>query len=155
MTDFHLSPISSSRLATFGCTLKKMCVNHRRQYRLKMQSPPGEQRHPRPTGGGKTVLICTCSPTWRPFCSLSTRSNPASLSDCSHPDDAALTFWQFSPFPLTSTHLFCHFASKKPVFPVTNAFNIACFQDCTKLLNELRWHTGLGKSHKYSFCTIW
>lgn len=51
LTDFHLSFCLPLRLF-FHCR-EKTGVNHYRQYRLKMQSPPGAQGHWRPMGGRK------------------------------------------------------------------------------------------------------
>lgn len=47
----------------FHCCQEKTGVNHYRQYRLKMQSPPGVQGHWGPMGGRKSVNThtCTCS----------------------------------------------------------------------------------------------
>lgn len=60
--DSFLSPSVLSRyFLLFHCCQEKTGVNHYRQYRLKMQSPPGVQGHWRPMGGRKSVHTLTCT----------------------------------------------------------------------------------------------
>lgn len=53
--------ILSHYFLLFHCCREKTGVNHYRQYRLKMQSPPGVQGHWRPMGGRTSVRTHTCT----------------------------------------------------------------------------------------------
>lgn len=58
---FPSLPVFFRYFLLFHCCQEKTGVNHYRQYRLKMQSPPGVQGHWRPMGGRKSVHTPTCT----------------------------------------------------------------------------------------------
>ncbi len=95
MTDFHLSLSLSLCLplsllpSVFLLPREEAGVNHYRQYRLKMQSPPGAQGHWRPMGGRKSAHVQMC-----------TRSQPTGAAACKQSDSTAspLSFLFFSRF---------------------------------------------------------
>lgn len=74
-----LSASLSCSIRLFFCCRERTGVNHYRQYRLKMQSPPGAQGHWRPMGDRKGVHVNMCMCTYSQPTAATCKQSPDCL----------------------------------------------------------------------------